>query len=314
MDVMGLFVLMFFGLGSYASCGRVDTELSIVLQPVQSDKSSCCEKRSNRSSQSMFATLSLSHRNCFYQLKPVQCHGLSLTCISHSLFESQELLRWSNATFGARFTSFVLTPEFIEPALAAGGAWVSTCILTNPLWVVKIKQQTQPLRNNKRKYRGIIGSLRTILREEGVRGWYTGTATSCAGFPGAMLHMPLYEALKRTDDGLQPSAVRVSAAGATSGAFVTTLTYPIEVVRMRLQAQGSRRQGDETRTRYSGALDAFRKILSSEGITSFYRGLGTSLARTVPNSAIALCSYELILRIASTLLANITDPDSMKHQ
>ena len=150
------------------------------------------------------------------------------------------------------------------------------------------------------------------MREEGVRGLYTGTVTSCLGFPGAMLHMPLYEALKRTSDGQDPSAVQVSAAGALSGAFVTTLTYPIEVVRMRLQAQGRRLHHTDARSGYSGAVDCFKKILSTEGITSFYKGLGTSLARTVPNSAIALCSYELILRLTSAILSGVTDTGSIE--
>ena len=82
---------------------------------------------------------------------------------------------------------------------------------------------------------------------------------------------------------------------------------------MRLQAQGSGRQLDDSMGRYTGTLDGFRKILTSEGVVSLYRGLGTSLARTVPNTAIALCSYELTLRVITAILTTFTDSDSMKH-
>lgn len=87
-----------------------------------------------------------------------------------------------------------------------------------------------------------------------------------------------------------------------SSAVVGLATYPVEVVRLRLQAQGPA-LGEEQH--YSGIIDGARKIFKSEGFRSFYRGCGTSLIRTVPQSAIALCSFETILRTVTAILEGI---------
>ena len=189
-------------------------------------------------------------------------------------------------------------------ALGGAAAWIATCVAFNPLFVLKTKQQTQLVRPHARaplKYRGMFSSAQTVLREQGIRGLYVGTVAACAGAPGAMVQMPLYERLKGDD----PSTARVAMASATSSATIGLIAYPLEVVRLRLQAQGPRRAHDPEH--YAGMLDGFRKIYQREGVRAFYRGCGTALIRTVPQSAIALSSFETILRLATSVLQNVVD-------
>jgi len=193
--------------------------------------------------------------------------------------------------------------ESFSCALGGASGWIATCLAFNPLYVLKTKQQTQLVRGKTGglKYVGLWSSTKVILSEQGIRGLYVGTAAACAGFPGAMVQMPLYEHLK--GDGT--NTVRVAGASASSSAFVGLIAYPLEVVRLRLQAQGppsTRRAASEVY--YSGLMDGFRKIYRAEGIAAFYRGCGTALIRTVPQSAIALASFESIL----TLVNVLTDP------
>lgn len=198
-----------------------------------------------------------------------------------------------------------LHKDVVPCALGAGAGWATTCLLLNPLFVLKIKQQTQLVRadsNSPLKYTGLISSFRVILREQGVRGLYVGVGASMAGAPGAMIQMPLYEYLKRgpfrNEGDPPPSNARVAVASATSTSAVSLLVYPTEVVRLRLQAQGDPSSRAST---YKGIIDCCKKIFVNEGIQSFYRGLGTSLIRTVPQSAIGLSCYEITLRLTTKL-------------
>lgn len=194
---------------------------------------------------------------------------------------------------------------------AAGGAWATTCLLLNPLFVLKTKQQTQLVRASRGaplKYSGLWSSFRVVVAEQGVGGLYVGTAAAMAGFPGAMIQMPLYEYLKRggvgegviggggSEDAV--SYARVATSSAVSASCVGVLMYPVEVVRLRLQAQSP---SSGSGARYDGIIDAFRKIWRSEGIRAFHRGMGTGLIRTVPQSAIGLSCYETMLRITTAI-------------
>lgn len=185
---------------------------------------------------------------------------------------------------------------------AAGGAWSTTCLLLNPLFVLKTKQQTQLVRASRDaplKYTGLFSSFRVVIAEQGVRGLYAGTAAAMAGFPGAMIQMPLYEYLKRRGVEGRPSHARVAVSSAVSASCVGILMYPVEVVRLRLQAQNP---SSGPGVQYNGIVDAFRKIFHAEGIRAFHRGLGTGLIRTVPQSAIGLSCYETILRISTAVV------------
>lgn len=108
--------------------------------------------------------------------------------------------------------------------------------------------------------------------------------------------------MKGAGVGDEGATHRVAGASAVSAATVGLATYPVEVVRLRLQAQGPGR-GEEQH--YSGIIDGARKIFKNEGFRAFYRGCGTSLIRTVPQSAIALCSFETILRTVTAIMEGI---------
>ncbi|PRW50796.1 polyubiquitin 3 isoform A [Chlorella sorokiniana] len=186
---------------------------------------------------------------------------------------------------------------------AAAGAGAATMLITNPLWVIKTRLQTQNMgirmgaSGNPALYRGTIDALVRIAREEGVVGLYSGLGPSLLGVMHVVIQFPLYESLKarfaarHADGGPQSEKLNLYElilASATSKMVASTATYPHEVVRSRMHIAGT--------GAFTGLLRTCRQILAEDGVPGFYRGCMTNLLRTTPAAAVTFTSFELINR------------------
>lgn len=181
---------------------------------------------------------------------------------------------------------------------SAGSAAFITNSLMNPIWMVKTRMQLDR-RERGLKPRNALQCARYVYRTEGVRGFYRGLTASYAGISETIICFVIYEGLKKHVKAghLSPSPAPSNNKGSTNfiglmlaAAFskgcASCIAYPHEVIRTRLREEG---------TKYKTFCQTARLVAREEGYTAFYRGLLAQLVRQIPNTAIVLSTYELIV-------------------
>lgn len=179
----------------------------------------------------------------------------------------------------------IIVPASHQPSLGLQlvTAGVAACIadlFTFPLDTTKVRLQIQGEGGRQMQSRGVLGTLFTIARCEGVTALYSGIV------PGLQRQMAFsairigaYESVKGfyqeatgITGGAGLMAVRV-AAGVTTGTLAILAAQPTDVVKVRMQAAGNRGQ-------YKGVMDAYVSIARQEGFQSgLYRGTLPNIAR-----------------------------------
>lgn len=82
------------------------------------------------------------------------------------------------------------------PAALHFRAGAITALLTNPIWVVKVRLFTTPP-NDPNAYRGLWDGLWSVAKHEGVRGLYKGTILALFGVTNGALQFMAYEEMKK---------------------------------------------------------------------------------------------------------------------
>lgn len=176
------------------------------------------------------------------------------------------------------------------------GAGSCTTIVTNPLWIVKLRLQTQTMDGQVRMYRSIGHCFKTIYKDEGLKGFTKGLGPSLLGLFHVCVQFPLYENMKidlanRSDKTTKDlNVLEIMAASVVSKVVASVAAYPHEVLRSRQQFQK-----DGKLSLYTIAKQTYLQ----EGLRGFYRGLGTNIVRTVPSCIIAFVSFEYLSKYFS---------------
>ncbi|MFS8022500.1 putative mitochondrial carrier domain superfamily [Helianthus anomalus] len=188
--------------------------------------------------------------------------------------------------------------------VAGAGAGVAVSFLATPTELIKCRLQAQgsgaaivaeagAAATAAVKYGGPIDVAKQVLRSEGgIRGLYKGLFPTLAReVPGNAAMFGVYEALKQymaggTDTSGLGRGSLMLAGGLAGGAFWVSV-YPTDVVKSVIQID------DYKNPKYTGSIDAFKKIVKSEGIGGLYKGFGPAMARSVPANAACFLAYEI---------------------
>lgn len=201
-------------------------------------------------------------------------------------------------------------------------------LLTNPIWVVVTRMQThtktskksEPIRSKLIAPDEAIPTaiepppfgtslvIQEVYGEAGLWGFWKGVIPTLIMVSNPSLQFMLYETMlkklkkrrasSKKDNGV--TALEVFLLGALAKLGATVVTYPLLVVKSRLQAKqvGS---GDK-RQHYKGTLDAILKMVRYEGFYGFYKGMSTKIVQSVLAAAVLFMIKEELVKGARSLL------------
>lgn len=187
--------------------------------------------------------------------------------------------------------------SLLHPTLGAVGAAVVADVVSNPFWVVRTRMMTDIYHGNQVEKMHTFAIIRSIFEREGFAGMYKGLGASLLGLSHVAIQFPIYEKLKTMAKDRRGStdltAADLITASAVSKLVASSLTYPHEVVRSRMQDC----RGKEG----FGLLEIMVTIWRHEGVRGFYQGIGVNLARVLPACISTFVSFELIKKKLASL-------------
>ncbi|TFL02715.1 mitochondrial carrier domain-containing protein [Pterulicium gracile] len=187
--------------------------------------------------------------------------------------------------------------QTVNSMIAGAGGGLVASIATCPLDVIKTKLQAQRAMKGQTGYEGVLDTIKSVVKHDGLRGLYRGLGPTLLGYlPTWAIYFAVYDGIKtyfgeqplaggRRRELLYPAAqpkgyqpvmrehpwslhiISAMAAGASS----TIATSPLWVIKTRFMTQ------PRNEPKFRHTLDAAAQIYRSEGVKAFYRGLVPSL-------------------------------------
>lgn len=135
------------------------------------------------------------------------------------------------------------------------------------------------------KPNSVLYTMARIVRVEGPLALYTGLPpTLLFAVPSTALYFTSYEMLLSKSKELFPSAhhgALAMASGAIARAGAATIFSPLELIRVQMQSGES-----------AHSFRTHAQRVAQGGVRQLYRGLGATLARDIPFSALYWCGIE----------------------
>ncbi|XP_024526283.1 peroxisomal nicotinamide adenine dinucleotide carrier isoform X2 [Selaginella moellendorffii] len=230
-----------------------------------------------------------------------------------------------------------------DSLLVAALAGSLNVLLTNPIWVVVTRMQTQTQAEMKSSAlqseiekppasrealpadvesqekqinivspatnHGAAYTVQDLYREAGLIGFWKGVLPTLIMVSNPAIQFMIYETLlkeltkkrKINKHGMKDvSPLEIFVIGSIGKLGATIATYPLLVVKSRLQAKQA--IGRDKSTQYTGTLDAIFKMIRYEGLTGFYKGMSTKIVQSVAAAALLLMIKEELVKVARKLL------------
>lgn len=146
------------------------------------------------------------------------------------------------------------------------------------------------------QYRGLVGTLNTICRQEGPRALYNGLS---AGLQRQMcfasIRLGMYDSTKLAYQRIlneSPDGLHVMTrvlAGLTTGGMAVAIAQPTDVVKVRFQAQNK-----AAGLRYTSTMQAYKMIGNQEGVRGLWKGAIPNIVRNSVVNVSEIVCYDLV--------------------
>eukprot|EP00928_Gymnodinium_smaydae_P099560 TRINITY_DN9538_c0_g2_i1.p1 TRINITY_DN9538_c0_g2~~TRINITY_DN9538_c0_g2_i1.p1 ORF type:complete len:295 (-),score=26.23 TRINITY_DN9538_c0_g2_i1:193-1077(-) len=169
---------------------------------------------------------------------------------------------------------------------------------TTPFDVLKVRMQLQGEVGSQREYRNALDAVVKIARSEGPLAFFKGVQpTVVRQLSYGSLRFGLYAEFKSLFgvplDSSQASPLRKSFAGMASGGLAAVVCNPIDLIKVRMQADGMR-PIQSAPPSYTGIVDAARSIVRHEGALGLYKGVVPTGVRASVVCAAEIAGYDEI--------------------
>ncbi|KAH8671997.1 mitochondrial carrier domain-containing protein [Tricladium varicosporioides] len=181
--------------------------------------------------------------------------------------------------------------------IAGGAAGMMEALVCHPLDTIKVRMQlSRRARAPGAKKRGFITTGVEIARKETPLGLYKGLGAVMTGIvPKMAIRFTSFEAYKRLLADKETGNVTGRstflaglAAGVTEAVAVVT---PMEVIKIRLQAQHHSMADPLDIPKYRNAAHALYTVVKEEGMGALYRGVSLTALRQGSNQAVNFTAY-----------------------
>ncbi|KAG2186534.1 hypothetical protein INT44_002758 [Umbelopsis vinacea] len=217
------------------------------------------------------------------------------------------IIPYSATQFAAyeQFKTMLMEPGKTEldtaRRLTAGAlAGLVSVACTYPLDIVRTRLavQSATLSGNtstaNAKLPGILPTMRQIYHNEGgIFGLYRGLWPTLLGVaPYVALNFQCYEVLKMhllPSDREGPTVARKLVCGALAGSIAQTVTYPLDVLRRRMQVTGMA----SMHYKYRGTWDATKTMVQKEGFRGLYKGMIPNYLKVAPAISISFVTFNV---------------------
>jgi len=147
----------------------------------------------------------------------------------------------------------------------------------------------------------IAQTARKMWVQSGFRSYYRGLGMGLAGmFPYSAIDLFIFENCKHLvlsrkarierchEEDVHMGNFITGVIGATSGAISATVVYPLNLLRTRLQAQGTVLH----KPTYTGIVDVTMKTIQGEGLAGLFKGVTPNLLKVAPAVSLSYVVYE----------------------
>ncbi|XP_056467879.1 mitochondrial uncoupling protein 2-like [Gadus chalcogrammus] len=192
-----------------------------------------------------------------------------------------------------------MPPTTAVKVLGAGTAACVADLVTFPLDTAKVRLQIQgeSKSSGSLRYKGVFGTISTMVRTEGARSLYSGLVAGLQRqMSFASVRIGLYDSMKQVyTRGSDNAGIGARLlAGCTTGGLAVAVAQPTDVVKVRFQAQVRLPGAGAAAQRYSGTFDAYRTIAREEGVRGLWKGCLPNITRNAIVNCSELVTYDLI--------------------
>ncbi|KAA1476471.1 mitochondrial carrier [Dentipellis sp. KUC8613] len=202
---------------------------------------------------------------------------------------------------------------------AGGLAGAMEALCCQPLDTIKVRMQlSRSGRAPGTKARGFLATGAMIVRRETPLALYKGLGAVLSGIvPKMAIRFASFEAYKgwlADPETGKTSVGNIFLAGLGAGTTEAVMVVnPMEVVKIRLQAQMHSLADPLEKPRYRNAGHAVYSIVREEGFGALYRGVSLTALRQATNQGANFTAYQEIKKLAQRMQPDLPELPSYQH-